>query len=77
MHLTILKYWRVNMAEIVLKINDDISFDRVITLLAPYITAAEIKNPIGKVWTGKAEWLDNPVKMDSFTPLTREEANAR
>ena len=65
------------MSEIVLRINDDITFDKVITLLAPYISAAEIKRPIGKVWTGNAEWLDNPVKMDSFIPLTREEANAR
>jgi len=65
------------MSEIVLRINDDISFDKVITLLAPYISAAEIKKPIRKVWTGKAEWLDTPVKMDIFTPLTRDEAHAR
>ena len=67
----------VSMGEVVLKINDNLSFDKVIALLAPYITAAEIKRANGKTWTGKAEWLDTPVKMESFTPLTREEANAR
>jgi hypothetical protein len=51
--------------------NDEISFDRVISLLAPYIEKAEIREPSGKVWTGKAEWLDHPVKMDSFLPLSR------
>ena len=65
------------MGDIILKINDDVNFDKIITLLAPYVSAAELKKTIGKVWTGKAEWLDTPVKMESFTPLTREEANAR
>jgi hypothetical protein len=65
------------MGEIVLKINDDISFDKVITLLAPYIANAEIKRTTGKIWTGKAGWLDTPIKMDSFTPLSREETHAR
>jgi hypothetical protein len=63
--------------EVVLRINDEIDLDRVVSLLAPYIEKAEIKGPSGKVWTGKAEWLDNPVKMASFSPLTREEAHAR
>jgi hypothetical protein len=65
------------MNEVVLQINDEISFDRVVSLLAPYIEKAEIKESPGKVWTGKAEWLDHPVKMDSFSPLSREEAHAR
>jgi hypothetical protein len=65
------------MSEIILRINDDVSFDNVITLLAPYIAKAEIKSTIGKIWTGKAEWLDTPIKMESFTPLSREEAHAR
>jgi hypothetical protein len=65
------------MNEVVLRINDEISLDRVVSLLAPYLEKAEIKEPPGKVWTGKAEWLDNPIKMDSFSPLTREEAHAR
>jgi hypothetical protein len=65
------------MGEIVLKINDDISFDKVITLLAPYIAKAEIKKNNRKIWTGKAEWLDTPIKMESFTPLSREETHAR
>ena len=65
------------MGEIVLKINDEISFDKVITLLAPYIVKAEIKRTNGKIWTGKAEWLDTPIKIESFTPLSREETHAR
>ena len=65
------------MAEILLRINDDISFDKVVTLLAPYIATAEVKKSNGKIWTGKAEWLDTPIKMESFTPLSREEIHAR
>jgi hypothetical protein len=65
------------MNEVVLRINDEISFDKVVSLLAPYIEKAEIKKFPGKVWAGKAEWLDHPVKMDSFSPLSREEAHAR
>ena len=65
------------MAEIILKINDDISLDKVITILAPYIAKAEIKETKGKIWTGKAEWLDTPIRMNSFTPLSREETHAR
>jgi hypothetical protein len=65
------------MTEVVLRINDEISFDRVASFLAPYIEKAEIKELPKKVWTGKAEWLLNPVKMDSFSPLTREEVHVR
>jgi hypothetical protein len=65
------------MGEIVLRINDDISFDKVITFLAPYIAKADVKKANGKIWTGKAEWLDTPIKMDSFIPLSREETHAR
>jgi hypothetical protein len=67
----------VTVGEIVLKINDNISFDKVISLLAPYIEKAELIKAKGKIWTGKAEWLDTPIKMDSFTPLGREETHAR
>ncbi|MDR3147632.1 MAG: hypothetical protein LBU00_04560 [Treponema sp.] len=65
------------MNEVVLRINDEISFDRVVSLLAPYIEKAEIKEAPKKIWTGKAKWLLNPIKMASFLPLTREEAHAR
>jgi hypothetical protein len=65
------------MNEVVLRINDEISLDRVLALLTPYIEKAEIKETPRKIWTGKAEWLLNPVKMASFSPLTREESHAR
>jgi hypothetical protein len=69
------------MSEIVLQINDDMSFDRVLALLAPYIAKAEIKQAnaesMHKIWTGKAEWLATPIKADSFIPLSREETHAR
>jgi hypothetical protein len=65
------------LCEITLTINDDISLEKVIALLAPYIAKAEIKNANGKIWNGKAEWLDSPIKMESFTPLSREETHAR
>jgi hypothetical protein len=67
----------VGMNEIVLQINDNINFEKMISLLAPYINSAEVKETHKKVWTGKAEWLDPPIKMESFTPLSREEAHAR
>jgi hypothetical protein len=44
------------MNEVVLRINDEINLDRVVSLLAPYIEKAEIKEPPRKIWTGKAEW---------------------
>jgi hypothetical protein len=59
-----------------IKINNEI-IDKLISFLSPYITKAEIKKHNRKIWTGKAEWLDTPVKMESFAPLTREETNAR
>jgi hypothetical protein len=65
------------MSEIVIQIHDDISFNNVINILAPYIAKAEIKRTNGKIWNGKAEWLDSPIKMESFTPLSREETHAR
>jgi hypothetical protein len=72
------------MSEIVLQISDEVSLDKIVTLLAPYIAKAEVKEPYaqperlhGKVWTGEADWLKSPFKVDSFTPLTREEAHAR
>jgi hypothetical protein len=65
------------MNEVILRINDEISLDRVVALLTPYIEKAEIKEFPKKIWTGKAEWLLNPIKMASFSPLTREEAHAR
>jgi hypothetical protein len=67
----------ISMSEIVLQISDDVGLDKIITLLAPYIDKAKVKEAQGKVWTGKADWLKNPFKVDSFTPLTREEAHAR
>jgi hypothetical protein len=65
------------MSEIVLQINDDMSLDRLMTLLGPYIKEAKVKEPAGKIWNGKAEWLQTPIKMNGFTPLSRDEAHAR
>ena len=48
-----------------------------IHLQAPYIAKAEIKKTNGKIWTDKAEWLDTPIKMETLTPLSREETHAR
>jgi hypothetical protein len=64
------------MSEIVLQIKDDVSFDRLMVLLGPY-KAAKVKELEGKIWNGKAEWLQNPIKIDGFTPLSRDEAHAR
>jgi hypothetical protein len=65
------------MNEVILRINDEISLDRVISLLAPYIRNAEIRQTTGeskgKIWDGDMECLQNPWKVDSFTPLKRED----
>jgi hypothetical protein len=74
-----IEIWENGMSEIVLQISDEVSLDKIVTLLAPYIAKAEVKEPEGlhgKVWTGEADWLKNSFKVDSFTPLTREEAHA-
>jgi hypothetical protein len=64
------------MSEIVLQIYDDTNLERIITLLAPFIKKAEVKTG-GKTWNGKAEWLNHPVKINGFTPLSKEEAHER
>jgi hypothetical protein len=65
------------MSEIILQLDDSVSFEHVIKLLAPYIKNAKIK-PAGsrtkyKIWDGNAVCLQNPWKIDSFTPLKRED----
>jgi hypothetical protein len=64
------------MSEIVLQIRDDTSLERIIALLAPYITKAEVKAG-RKVWNGKADWLNHPVMINGFIPLSREDAHER
>jgi hypothetical protein len=66
------------MSEVVLSIDDAVGLEEVIKQLSPYIREANIKETTGcirpkKIWDGRADWLDNPIKMDSFTPLKREE----
>jgi hypothetical protein len=65
------------MSEIVLQISDDIDLEGVVSMLAPYIKNAEIKQTIGeskgKVWDGDMVCLQNPWEVDSFTPLKRED----
>jgi hypothetical protein len=56
-----------------LKINDAVSLQKVLKILDPYIKEAVVKEPPKKIWDGKADWLGNPIKVDSFTPLSREE----
>ena len=66
------------MSEIILQINDDVSMDRLIAMLGPYIKDVQVKqSSSGKVWNGKAAWLRHPITIDGFKPLNREEANAR
>jgi hypothetical protein len=64
------------MSEIILQIHDDTDFERIVACLAPFIKKAEIK-AAGKIWNGKAEWLNHPVRINGFTPLSREEAHGR
>jgi hypothetical protein len=64
------------MSEIVLQIPDDTNVERIVALLMPFIKKAEIKTA-GKIWNGTAEWLNHPVKINAFTPLSREEAHER
>jgi hypothetical protein len=64
------------MSEIVLQIPDDTNLEQIVALLAPFIKKAEVR-AAGKIWDGKAEWLNHPIKTNSFTPLSREEAHER
>jgi hypothetical protein len=64
------------MSEIILQIHDDTNLERIVALLAPFITKAYVK-AAGKIWNGKADWLNHPVKIAGFTPLSREEAHER
>jgi hypothetical protein len=45
-----LYYRRIVMSEIILQINDDIEFDKVISLLSPYIAKAEVNHISKKRW---------------------------
>jgi hypothetical protein len=66
------------MSEIIIQINDDVSMDRLMAMLGPYIKDVRVKqSPSGKIWNGKAAWLQHPVTANGFKPLSREEANAR
>jgi hypothetical protein len=69
------------MSEVILQIDDAIPFEQIVNVLAPYIKNAELKqiNSESKcrIWDGKAEWLQNPIMIDGFTPLSRDEAHAR
>ncbi|MDR1256485.1 MAG: hypothetical protein LBJ86_01915 [Spirochaetaceae bacterium] len=64
------------MSEIVLQIHDDTNLEQIIALLSPYIKKADIRTG-NKIWNGEAEWLDHPVRLNGFTPLSREEAHER
>jgi hypothetical protein len=64
------------MSEIVLQIHDDTDLERVVALLAPFIKSADVKTG-GKIWNGKAEWLNHPVRINGFIPLSREETHER
>jgi hypothetical protein len=65
------------MSEIILQLDDTVSFDHIVTLLAPYIKNAKIKQTDSKtkhkIWDGTIACLQNPWKIESFTPLKREE----
>jgi hypothetical protein len=63
------------MSEVILQIDDAIPFEQIVTVLAPYIINAEVKQINGesrhKIWDGDMVCLKNPWKVDSFTPLKR------
>jgi hypothetical protein len=65
------------MSEIILHLDDTVSLDHIVTLLAPYIKNANIKQTESKskhkIWDGNISSLQNPWKIDSFAPLKREE----
>ena len=65
------------MSEVILQLDDTISFDHIVTLLAPYIKNAEVKRTISesryKIWDGNMACLQNPWKIESFTPIKRDD----
>jgi hypothetical protein len=65
------------MSEVILQLDDTVPFDHIVTLLAPYIKNAEIKqfSPESKykIWDGNMVCLQNPWKIESFAPVKRDE----
>lgn len=62
------------MRETVLQ--DDANLAPIAALLTPFIKKAAV-TVAGKTGNGTAEWLNHPVSINDFTPLSREEAPER
>jgi hypothetical protein len=64
------------MSEVILQLEDTVSFDHIVALLAPYIKNAEIKQAFcesgHKIWDGNMACLQNPWKIESFSPIKRD-----
>jgi hypothetical protein len=66
------------MSEVVLQLNETITFEKILALLAPYIQQAkarqaETAESSGKIWDGHMDCLQNPWKAATpFVPLSRE-----
>jgi hypothetical protein len=66
------------MSEVILQLNDTITFEKILALLAPYIQQAkarqvETAEPSGKIWDGRMDCLQHPWKTAApFAPLSRE-----
>ena len=65
------------MSEVILQLDDTVPFDHIVTVLAPYIKSAEVKQTSHesgrKIWDGNMACLRNPWKTESFNPLKRDE----
>jgi hypothetical protein len=61
---------------VVIEIDDAVSIDKIIETLGPYIKKASIKD-CPKLFNGKTSWQGGHFKVDSFTPLSRDEIHDR
>jgi hypothetical protein len=61
------------MREIILQVNDDVDFEQISTLLAPFGKRIAMSSASPRIWDGSMEWLGEPYVVDSFEPLRRDE----
>ena len=65
------------MREIILQVNDDVDFEQIITLLAPFGKQIAISSASPRIWDDNMDWLGEPYVVDSFKPLGRDEIYTR
>jgi hypothetical protein len=61
------------MREIILQVNDDVDFEQIRTLLAPFGKRIAMSSASPRICDDSTDWLGEPYVVDSFKPLGRDE----